>query len=475
MQMKEIADGDDSRRTVLKAITSGSVALVSVTGNATAAGFRFAGLAYDTLTHQTAGAVSGNVNSSNNELSGSIRIAGYTLPLSEVDKNVNSIRDEYIGIFDDEEYLREYADREYPLKLNLIRLTEPERFAGTLSRPSSKWGEIGFYLIPQEDFKYDKTVRMHSRRQDWEESELNFTIPDEGLPTDTGSKRFVDDLEPVRPGVNKYPNSQKVELEESKSEKITSQAEYVDTGILDEKPWDGEVDNRECSYQEPSWKLAAGVTGRGTEEEDYYQIEDGNSAIWEFHMHFTQRPDGHLIADNCSADPEPPYGKPKTYQFHIEIGDNEVRDNLYFEDPVPNDNDGESGNDLLGLGFEFTDAVYGNIYTSLGSALYDLNQSGGADVDKRNQGEEMYFDIPLDQDPDNLPTGDTDEEVASVQLRVNNEYDSGTHSVVVHPSFGFTLPGTPNGGGLCYCEYNSPIGFNTAPKEPLEVEYEVKS
>lgn len=473
--MKEIGDSNGTRRTVLKAITGGSAALIGVTGSATATGSRFGGLAYDTLTQQTAGPVSGNVKSSNGELNGSIKIAGYKLSLSEVEKKNSSGRFEYAGTFDDEEYLEEYSDKKYPLKLNLTRLTNPERFAGTLNRPSSKWGEIGFYLIPQKHFKYEPAVKAQSPRPKWEEHELTFTIPDEGLPTDTGSKRFVEDLEPVQPGRDVVSSEQETKSSQTDNEVRLLSHQYVDTGVLGEKVWYGSEDDRDCSYQEPSWTLASGVTGRGTEKEEFYQIESGESAIWEFHTHFTQRPDGHLISEYCDADPSPPYGRPISYQFHIEIGEHEVVDDLYFTDPEPDDDDSESNNGLLGFGFEFVNAIYGNVYTRMGTALYNLSQGGDrAEVERLNQGAEMQYNIPLGQSHDNLPTED-DEQVASVRLRVNNDYDSGEHSVVVHPSFGFTLPGTPSAGSSCYCNYNSPVGFNSAPSRPLEVEYKAIS
>ncbi|MEY7849774.1 hypothetical protein AB7C87_11325 [Natrarchaeobius sp. A-rgal3] len=412
--------------------------------------------------------------------SGVLNIAGYSLSLENIEHNNSSEAKVFRGTFDSEEFLEEYQGEKYPLSLQLIALDDPRRFAGVLRRPSGQWGSLGFYLIPRKDFSYEDSVDTFSSIDKWEESSLTFAVPSEGLPTDSGSKRLINGLN------NKEVDRGEVTTKHNSGSRSNAvNQDYVQCGVLGEKPWfDRGGDRTDCSDRDPTWNLVTGITGRGTGKEEYYQIEAGQSGMWEAHIYFSDRPDDHLIGDRCSSSTTPPYGRPFGFEFEIQIGEDEVRDDLYFTDPEPQDGDGGSSNSQLNRLFSFVDSIHGNLLTSMATAATGYDQNGSAQVERSSQGDEINFYIPMDPYNDNLPTGGEDGDISNVRFRVNNEYDSGTHSVIMYPRFALSIMGTPGGSfiqgisesrGRCFCDYTNPLLIHSTPQQPLEVEYQAIS
>ncbi|WP_148414689.1 hypothetical protein [Haloferax sp. KTX1] len=147
----------------------------------------YTGHSYDTLTHKSAGRVSGNIVQDGTDLRGELKIAGFNIPLKELQMTENSHpADDYYGVLTDPKYEKD----ETPLRVTLTKLYD--QFNGMISRPGGKFGHLGFNLYADDGHRDpDLAQEKHVMRPHWTNSQHDFTIPKRGLPTDTGLKRLT--------------------------------------------------------------------------------------------------------------------------------------------------------------------------------------------------------------------------------------------------------------------------------------------
>lgn len=150
------------------------------------------GVVYDTLTQKTGGTITGNVERKNGELRGAVNIAGYSLPLELLTRVDQTPEPRYNAVLED----KKYQEDGQPLKLEFIEHTGPNpHFSGTLTRPSDKFGRLGFTLVPDSEYDAQRTAEAKTPDSRWMNSEHSFSIPETGIPTDTGSRRLVEILD----------------------------------------------------------------------------------------------------------------------------------------------------------------------------------------------------------------------------------------------------------------------------------------
>ncbi|SEM00133.1 hypothetical protein [Haloferax larsenii] len=184
-----------NRRKVLKSI--GASATLSVTGTGLASatdrsrfGGSVGGISYDTLTHQPGTSVSGRAKIKSDRLAGSLSIAGFSIDLSELSKSKvpksSRAKAEYSGRFTKSKFVKDNQ----PLD---IRIREHEdHLAGVLTRPSSKYGKLGFYI--RDDRKVNISSSFDALNPDpiTKNDSLEFVVPNKGVPTDSGLDRMME-------------------------------------------------------------------------------------------------------------------------------------------------------------------------------------------------------------------------------------------------------------------------------------------
>lgn len=216
-----------------------------------------------------------------------------------------------------------------------------------------------------------------------------------------------------------------------------------DTGMLHENTWTGSIskDFDTCGGNvSTNWEMALGVSAKGSTQEEWNQIAEGESNIWKFFTHFTDRPE-HVLRDVCNpsaivANPRP---IPHNLRYVVENADVESDSDFYFSHPEPQDGDGDSENDELNLALDILGSV-GNVYTALGAAVakYFIDGSNGASVSYTDGGASYTFDVDLTGDRDDLPHEESGEaHTAQVSLRANNDYASGEHYALFLPEYTF--------------------------------------
>ncbi|MFC5368403.1 hypothetical protein [Salinirubrum litoreum] len=183
------------RRTVLGLLGSGAVisgvpSSVKAIPDSQGAG-KVRGFSYDTLTHKPAGVVSGKIKKESGEMSGRVSIAGFTLPLEEVetvDETSTAIRRRaLIGgpEFTDEDGL--------PIKLDMREVKiGNHHYSGTVTRPGTQHGQLGFVLTTDDEFNPIAELSALKPDKRWTESPHSFRIPEKGLPTDSSLDRLMD-------------------------------------------------------------------------------------------------------------------------------------------------------------------------------------------------------------------------------------------------------------------------------------------
>lgn len=244
----------------------------------------------------------------------------------------------------------------------------------------------------------------------------------------------------------------------------------VDCGTLDEWDWSGS--GGQCTGI--SWSMAAAITANGTSSEEWDQIDENGTNIWKFSAHFTDRPVDDL-SDSC--DIHPGDAKPYSFEYRVEIGGEEDPAEVFFQSWEPQDGDGDSTNDELGLALNILGSATGTAgpYVSIGSALIQYSMDGsGTTVSSENLDSKLNFDVPVTGDHDDLPHETSDEiKAAEVSVRVKNEYSSGSHTINFRPSYTFGY--RTAAGEECYChsDYVYTHYKTTAPDYDLYGFYEV--
>ncbi|MWG36611.1 hypothetical protein [Halomarina oriensis] len=181
------------RRKVLKGIGAGigSFALLNSQSKARAnPDGEHVGIAYDTLTKEESGRVTGNIISQNGSLSGAINIAGMTVPLNrlkKVESPRNSSDEMHVGSLTNKGLVRNNT----PLKVQIER--HDNHYSGMISRPSNEFGMLGFFTRSQETgMDPDELISRRRKHSRWKNSPHSFSTEKSGLPTDTGVKRLME-------------------------------------------------------------------------------------------------------------------------------------------------------------------------------------------------------------------------------------------------------------------------------------------
>jgi hypothetical protein len=182
-----------NRRTVLETI--GGTAALSVGGAASVSGTerrsiggRVAGVTYDTLTHQTGKPAVGRVTSNSNGLQGNLQIAGYSIPLDSLETQKATKPDHNYAKYYGDLNQREFQQDELSLRVRILE--HEDHLSGILSRPSTRFGELGFYVVNEESIDVREATASKSGDSKWKNMALRFNVPDEGLPTDSATRRL---------------------------------------------------------------------------------------------------------------------------------------------------------------------------------------------------------------------------------------------------------------------------------------------
>ena len=246
----------------------------------------------------------------------------------------------------------------------------------------------------------------------------------------------------------------------------------INSGTLGEKSWGGGEsyfgDPDTCDASEyMGWNMVCGVTAQGSTSEDWNEIDQNASNKWRVVSHFGETPE-HLIWDHCGLIPGDPSPWPEKFTCTVTIASDEDPTQLYFSKPEPSDNDNDSGNDLTSTALSIIGGV-GSVYTSIVSTLVDYSISGNsASVDYSNGGGTYDWTIPLENDQP-LPTEDSSEATTTGgAFKVQNKYASGSHDVIVQPSYTFGY-GRPSD---CGCINWVPEYTTTAPITGIDCSFD---
>ena len=167
-------------------MTSGSFGVAALTGIVSGGSETLLrGPTYDTLTHKTGPDADASVGRDfNGELNGQIDIAGYTLKFEGLEPTSSQkLFERYFRVYDDSQYRKD----ESPLKLTIDHWKD--HVSGILSRPSGKYGKLGFILFPEGNPRIESARTSLVPDSRWVESDYTFETPETGVPTDSGIDR----------------------------------------------------------------------------------------------------------------------------------------------------------------------------------------------------------------------------------------------------------------------------------------------
>jgi len=186
---------DKKRRTLLKGLGVGALGSIAgiQTGEATTPSGQIAGASYDTLTGKAGGPVSGTINVDNNQLQGQLNIAGFSLPLGRlehVEDTASNAKARYSATLSDSKF----RAGDVPLKLSVRQ--EDDHFSGVISRPSTEYGLLGFFVRDEARSNPDKSLAGLNPHGKWAESPHTFEVPKRGLPTDSSLDRLLEIAKP---------------------------------------------------------------------------------------------------------------------------------------------------------------------------------------------------------------------------------------------------------------------------------------
>lgn len=175
---------------MLKTIGVSSVSLAGVPQISKAnSSLQYKGIYYDTLTHQVGGITSATIQHQESGLDGEINIAGFNLPVSRFEPVSPEHTRRKIAILNDKKFQKD----DLPLKMDLIEHSEPaHHFSGTVTRPSNKYGRLGYYLTANPGYDPLKAMQNMVPDEKWVEGPNSFSIPDTGIPTDSGLDRLAE-------------------------------------------------------------------------------------------------------------------------------------------------------------------------------------------------------------------------------------------------------------------------------------------
>ncbi|RZV05171.1 hypothetical protein [Natrinema hispanicum] len=420
-------DGQKRRR-VLQNIGIGSAATLSsipVTGAARNDKKQdLVGLSYDTLTHGTGAEATGQIPSQDYS-NGVIEVAGFSIPFGKLNKHSvksDRIASRYVGVLDDEEFVSKdnRLDQNIPLKVHIDQ--NEDCISGMLSRPSGGFGRLGFYLISPDKLNDKKGLFRPNTAPEWEDHPLNFEVPSEGLPTDSSPGRLLK----YKKGQRKS-EARKNEMEGNVSTTSTS----ADSGVLTEFSHQSTLDG-DCV--DTDYQVNFGVQSDIKKYHEYDEIEEGDSNTWRFYVYFGNRPNDIFECDSIN------YIRPSNYSLHVEPFYDDQKDYIHFSHPQPDDEDGQTENEELGLALDLIGS--GNL-AGVGASIakYIMSGSGSSTtVNYYDSGTIYDFDVDLDGSYDDLPRELSDEcQTTQFSLRVNNEWpaDDMLCSIEFQPEYTF--------------------------------------
>jgi len=183
------------RRTALKTVTCAAVGsnvpVKTLASEPRVAAGEVRGFAYDTLTHKTSSVVSGQIKPTNDSagLKGHINIADFSIPMG----HLNSVKDEtkrpiemlHGATLNESKFQVSIDGHEYPLQIRIWEMNN--HIAGILSRPTTKFGELGFLI--KKDVDEQRLMKQFTPDSKWKQIEkqsgTTFDIPSDGLPRDS--------------------------------------------------------------------------------------------------------------------------------------------------------------------------------------------------------------------------------------------------------------------------------------------------
>ena len=149
----------------------------------------YEGVYYDTLTHKVGGSVHADIREIDGSTQAAVDIAGFEIPLTLTESEMASGGTKHTEILSDEQF----REGETPLKVTFVDHPESnQHYSGTLTRPSNRYGKLGFFLVPRERFSRQEFLENWSPDQNWLDMPVSFSVPNEGIPTDTGAERLVE-------------------------------------------------------------------------------------------------------------------------------------------------------------------------------------------------------------------------------------------------------------------------------------------
>lgn len=182
-----------NRRTILKSIGGTAALGVGSVGGVSGAktellNGRIAGVTYDTLTHEAGKPAFGRVIAGSNGLQGRLDVAGFSIPLDALKTEPAPMTDLHRAIHSADFDQREFQRDDLPLR---VRIREYDNYlSGIISRPSTRFGELGFYALGRDQIDVEEATASRIPDPKWKESNLHFEVPDKGLPTDSATRRL---------------------------------------------------------------------------------------------------------------------------------------------------------------------------------------------------------------------------------------------------------------------------------------------
>ncbi|MWG36612.1 hypothetical protein [Halomarina oriensis] len=266
-----------------------------------------------------------------------------------------------------------------------------------------------------------------------------------------------------------------------------------DVGMVAEAGWNDYLENtfsncvNETTVQS-SMYMKAGVASEPFESYAHDEVTPGGNLPWKFFCHFKERPDSQLYP-RCDASDVGVGGydvrpRPASYRFEVGTYTGEEPRGFIYQQPSPDDGDGDSDNPLTGpnliLDLLSVAGPYAGLTSAIAKYLIAGSGSSGADVVDNADKDNWTFDVPLTGGYNDLPRegyfdGDQRAGVAMASLRVDNGYDPGpeNHTGTFMPQYTFKYAQSTDGGTFCQCDDYHWEYHTTMPGIPLFPYYEV--
>lgn len=187
------------RRDVLQTIAGGTATLSGV-GSVSAAppelDGRVLGATYDTLTQKTGTTVRGRVRRTDTGLDGRVNVAGFSIPLTELETEIAPADRPFTAIhtaeLDGPEFTRTVDGKSVPLRVTVFE--HSDNLSGTIRRPTTEFGQLGFFAFNETEVSPEGVLQQHSMDEKWRQIEreagVTFDIPGTGIPRDSSLQRL---------------------------------------------------------------------------------------------------------------------------------------------------------------------------------------------------------------------------------------------------------------------------------------------